>query len=108
DTMSRTTGFIERHGLWSADQRRLAASIKARVKRDGLKLFRLAWADPHGASRAKTVTVPAFLAALENGHNINVAHDARRIWCAHVCFLHPGRWHGPGRNDRLAKSNHRA
>lgn len=73
DTMSRTAGFIERHGLWSADQRRLAASIKARVKRDDLKLFRLAWPDPHGASRAKTVTVPAFLAALENGHNINVA-----------------------------------
>ena len=47
--MSRTAGFIERHGLWSGDQRRLAASIKARIKKDNLKLFRLAWADPHGA-----------------------------------------------------------
>ncbi len=71
--MSRTAGFIERHGLWSADERRLAASIKARIKKDNLKLIRLAWADPHGASRAKTVTVPAFLSAFENGYNINVA-----------------------------------
>jgi glutamine synthetase len=38
-----------------------------------LKLFRVAWADPHGAARAKTVTVPTFLGALENGYNINVA-----------------------------------
>ena len=67
------TGFIEKHGLWSNDQRRQADEIKARVKADGLKLFRMAWADPHGASRAKTVTVPAFLGALENGYNINVA-----------------------------------
>ena len=35
--------------------------------------MRLAWADPHGAARAKAVTVPAFLAALETGYNINVA-----------------------------------
>ena len=35
--------------------------------------MRLAWADPHGASRAKAVTVPAFVAALDAGYNINVA-----------------------------------
>ena len=35
--------------------------------------MRLAWADPHGASRAKAVTVPAFIAALDGGYNINVA-----------------------------------
>ena len=38
-----------------------------------LKLVRLAWADPHGYSRAKAVTVPAFLGALTDGYNINVA-----------------------------------
>jgi glutamine synthetase len=71
--VSRLTGFIEKHGLWSADQRRQAEQIKARIKKDKLKLFRVAWADPQGASRAKTVTVPGFLGALENGYNINVA-----------------------------------
>jgi glutamine synthetase len=71
--MSRTAGFIDRHGLWTEAQRRQAQEIEARIKRDHLKLVRVAWADPHGASRAKTVTVPAFLAALQNGYNINVA-----------------------------------
>jgi glutamine synthetase len=71
--MSRTAGFIDRHGLWTEAQRRQAQEIEARIKKDHLKLLRVAWADPHGASRAKTVTVPAFLAALQNGYNINVA-----------------------------------
>jgi glutamine synthetase len=71
--MAQQKGFIERHGLWTADQRRQAQQIRARVKKDKLKLVRVAWADPHGASRAKTVTLSAFLGALENGYNINVA-----------------------------------
>jgi glutamine synthetase len=71
--MTQPVGFIERHGLWSADQRRQAQAIKTRIKKDKLKLFRVVWADPHGATRAKTLTVPAFLDALQNGYNINVA-----------------------------------
>ena len=67
------TGFIERHALWSTDQRKLASDLAAGIRGANLRLIRLAWADPHGASRAKTVTVPAFLAALESGYNINVA-----------------------------------
>ena len=73
NSMARTAGFIEVHGLWSGEQKRRAQQIKAQVKKDKLQLFRIAWADPHGASRAKTVTLPAFLGALENGYNINVA-----------------------------------
>lgn len=71
--MPLASGFISKHGLWSADQRRQAEQIRARIKKDGLKLFRVAWSDPFGAARAKTITVPAFLGALENGYNINVA-----------------------------------
>ncbi len=66
-------GFIERHGLWTDEQRRQAETLKRRVQEDGLQLIRLAWADPHGCSRAKAVTVPAFLEALTGGYNINVA-----------------------------------
>ncbi len=66
-------GFIERHGLWTDDDRRRAEEIKRRIEQDKLKLVRLAWADSHGASRAKAVTIPAFLAALTDGYNINVA-----------------------------------
>ena len=66
-------GFIEKHGLWSDDQRRQAEEIKLRLEKDDIRLVRLAWADPHGAARAKAVTVPAFIAALASGYNINVA-----------------------------------
>src|SRR5215467_4784186 len=65
--------FIERHGLWTDDQKRQAQELKLRVEKGDLRFIRLAWADPHGASRAKALTVPAFLAALDNGYNINVA-----------------------------------
>ena len=66
-------GFIEKHAVWSDEQRRLAAELGARIRGANLRLIRLAWADPHGASRAKAVTVPVFLEALKNGYNINVA-----------------------------------
>jgi glutamine synthetase len=66
-------GFIERHGLWTDEQRRQAETLKQRLQKEDLRLIRLAWADPHGCSRAKAVTVPAFLEALDGGYNINVA-----------------------------------
>ena len=65
--------FIERHGLWSEQQRAQAADLAKRVQMEKLDLVRLAWADPHGASRAKALSVPAFLEALRSGYNINVA-----------------------------------
>jgi glutamine synthetase len=66
-------GFIAQHGLWTDAQRKEAAALKARVRKADLRLVRLAWADPHGASRAKAVSVPVFLEALERGYNVNVA-----------------------------------
>jgi len=65
--------FIEVHGLWSDEQRSQARELKARLEREPLELVRVAWADPHGASRTKALSVPAFLDALERGYNINVA-----------------------------------
>ena len=71
--MSKPKTFIDRHGLWSDDDRQLAADIKRRVKAEKLRYVRLAWSDTHGYSRAKTLTVPAFLSALDAGYNIGVA-----------------------------------
>jgi glutamine synthetase len=65
--------FIEKHGLWSKEQRAAAEALRQRLDKDKLQLIRVAWADPHGASRAKMVSVPVFLEALANGYNINVA-----------------------------------
>jgi glutamine synthetase len=71
--VTKSLGFIARHGLWTDEQRRQVEDLKRRIEKDNLHLVRLAWADPHGAVRAKAVTVPAFLAALDAGYNINVA-----------------------------------
>jgi len=71
--VKRPLAFIARHGLWTDEQRRQAEDLKRRVKQEDLHLVRLVWADPHGAARAKAVTVPVFLSALEIGYNINVA-----------------------------------
>ena len=65
--------FVEQHGLWSDEQRAQARELKERLEREPLELVRIAWADPHGASRAKALSLPVFLDALENGYNINVA-----------------------------------
>src|SRR5215212_6796967 len=65
--------FIERHGLWTGEQRRQADELKRRLKGENLRFVRLAWGDPHGYSRAKALTIPAFLGALSGGYNINVA-----------------------------------
>ncbi|MFP6713307.1 MAG: glutamine synthetase family protein [Rhodospirillales bacterium] len=65
--------YIQRHGLWSTDESRLAEDLRRRVELEDLSLIRLAWADPHGAVRTKEVTVPVFLDVLDNGYNINVA-----------------------------------
>ncbi len=66
-------GFIERHGLWTEDQKKQAKELLAQVRKQELRLIRLVWADPHGWSRAKAVTVPVFGDALADGYNINVA-----------------------------------
>src|SRR5262245_34633038 len=71
--VTKSLGFIAKHELWTEEQRRQAEDLKRRIATDDLKLVRLAWADPHGAARAKAVTPPVFLAALESGYNINVA-----------------------------------
>jgi glutamine synthetase len=72
-SVPKAAGFVERHAGWSAEQRRLAKELTRRVEKEKLRLVRLAWADPHGYSRAKEVTLPVFLTALHNGYNINVA-----------------------------------
>jgi hypothetical protein len=60
-TKSERASFIERYGLWSDEQRRLAADLLRRVEAEKLRFVRLAWGDTHGYSRAKTLTIPAFV-----------------------------------------------
>ena len=62
--MSGRPTFIERHGLWSDEQQRQADDIARRLQTHKLRYVRLAWSDAHGYARAKTLTIPAFAAAL--------------------------------------------
>jgi glutamine synthetase len=71
--MSEGPTFIEKHGLWSEEQKRLAADLPRRVEAERLRFVRLAWGDAHGYVRAKTLTMPAFVSALTAGYNIGVA-----------------------------------
>jgi glutamine synthetase len=71
--VNKPPDFIERHGLWSDEQHHQARELARRIEKENLRLVRLAWADPHGASRAKAVTPSVFLSALTGGYNINVA-----------------------------------
>ncbi len=71
--MKAEHSFTQKHGLWTDDQARLVVELKHRIEKADLHLIRLAWADSHGAVRAKALTVPVFLEALGNGYNINVA-----------------------------------
>jgi glutamine synthetase len=65
--------FIEKHGLWSDEQKRLAGEIARRIEAEELRFVRIAWGDAHGYSRAKTLTAEALIAALADGYNIGVA-----------------------------------
>ena len=65
--------YIDRHGLWSDSQVMQAAEVLRQLDAEGVHLIRLAWADPHGAARAKAITPDAFRDAMVNGYNINVA-----------------------------------
>src|ERR1700691_6025594 len=72
-TKRERASFIEKHGLWSDEQKRLAADLVRRVEGEKLRFVRLARGDTHGYSRAETLTIPAFVSALTEGFNIGVA-----------------------------------
>jgi len=61
------SGFIERHSLWSDEQRDAAERVRAQVAEAGLRQVRIAWGDQHGIVRGKTLTLPEFSRSLEDG-----------------------------------------
>lgn len=65
--------FIERYNLWSDQQIAAADKLKKDIESEDLRFIRIAWADTHGHSRTKAITIPVFLDALANGYNTNVA-----------------------------------
>ena len=59
--------FVERHGLWSREQRAAAKAVEEQVRSLGIELVRFSFPDQHGILRGKTVTAAELAGALENG-----------------------------------------
>lgn len=59
------TGFVSEFGLWNPEQAAAAEQIEAAL--DQVDLVRLAFGDPHGLARSKTLTTQAFRSVLRNG-----------------------------------------
>ena len=71
--MSELGNFMDDHGLWSDDQRAQAAEIRSQIEAEGLEAVRVSWPDQHGLLRGKSLSIPAFEAALRNGSEISMA-----------------------------------
>ncbi|MER5935519.1 glutamine synthetase family protein [Streptomyces sp. NPDC002054] len=59
------SSFVAEYGLWTEEQTAAAEQIEAGL--DGVDLVRVAFCDPHGLARSKTLTVDTFRSVLRNG-----------------------------------------
>ena len=65
--MSSMPSFVDKHGLWSAEQQQAARAVEKDVAGRGLGVIRLSFADQHGVLRGKTIVAEELPAALRNG-----------------------------------------
>src|ERR1700733_12684254 len=62
--------FVERHGLWSSEQKEAATRLRRIVEEQKLEVIRFSFPDQHGILRGKTLVASEALAALESGCTI--------------------------------------
>jgi glutamine synthetase len=65
--------FVERHGLWSSEQKEAASRLRKIVEEKNLETIRLSFADQHGILRGKTLIAGEALACLESGCGITTS-----------------------------------
>jgi glutamine synthetase len=65
--------FVERHGLWSDEQREAARRLHKIVEEKKLETIRLSFADQHGLLRGKTLIASEAIASLESGCGITTS-----------------------------------
>jgi glutamine synthetase len=65
--------FVERHGLWSDEQREAVRRLRKIVEEKKLETIRLSFADQHGILRGKTLIAGEALASLESGCGITTS-----------------------------------
>jgi glutamine synthetase len=69
--------FVERHGLWSDEQKEAAGRLRKIVEAQKLEVIRLSFPDQHGILRGKTLVASEALASLENGCSITTTMFAK-------------------------------
>ena len=61
------TGFVARHGLWTAEQAEAGAELAGRIDNGEVETLRFSFADQHGIARGKALIGEAAKAALASG-----------------------------------------
>jgi len=69
--------FVQRHGLWSDEQREAATRLRRTVEDERLEVIRLSFPDQHGILRGKTLVAGEALASLESGCTITTTMLAK-------------------------------
>src|SRR5581483_6394295 len=59
--------FVERHGLWTAEQHAAAREVEARLAAGEVEVVRFSFPDQHGVLRGKTLLAGEAASALRNG-----------------------------------------
>src|SRR6185436_7264252 len=59
--------FVDRHDLWTPEQRRAAAAVEREIKRRKLEVVRFAFCDQHGVLRGKTLVASEAAKAMRAG-----------------------------------------
>src|SRR5258708_13146860 len=75
--MSLALSCVERHGLWSAEQKEAARRLRKIVEEKKLEVIRLSFPDQHGILRGKTLVASEALASLESGCSITTTMLAK-------------------------------
>jgi glutamine synthetase len=69
--------FVERHSLWSIEQKEAAHRLRKIVEAQKLEVIRLSFPDQHGILRGKTLVAGEALASLEQGCSITTTMLAK-------------------------------
>ena len=69
--------FVERHGLWSGEQKEAATRLAKIVEEQKLEVIRFSFPDQHGILRGKTLVASEALRSLESGCTITTTMLAK-------------------------------
>ncbi|GKQ51561.1 glutamine synthetase family protein [Bradyrhizobium sp. Ce-3] len=69
--------FVERHGLWSDEQKEAATRLRRIVEEKNLEVIRLSFPDQHGILRGKTLIASEAVRSLEGGCSITTTMLAK-------------------------------